>query len=561
MSQCNTPQDLLWQLESCKLGNTRVGQDDPATKDTFLEDHLTDPTLSYASGILLLRGWSNYRQWERDWQPLAALVAGLCHLAEIEFLVRNDFPISLQEAISQHHPKCQLKIFWPQNMTSSVPGLKKQTCPRVRKIMSNDDFAGIDINLLRLEGLHTLSVQIPSRSDSKGRWIEIEEMLPFLLLAPNLKHLLLRKSSTAHRLPVAMLKQEWHNLAVSTKPVPVSSLHSISIGEAGPPENILLRLASIAGISQLRSLRLDELSDSSMLARLAGLLPNLERLFISTNGRGWRCPDLNSDDDIGISAIRAFNPLVYLHLRGFRSTFSLNQIVQRHGPSLKGLIIVPCIRDKGRTEDDSGYKYPELDAFGISQLAKSCPQLEELRLPIKRSMGSQEECEMYKAVGAFSNLHSLVLDLHFDPRPRPVDPTHEVEASVLQEIFVNAAMDEILAVHIWHLISSNQASSRLRNLRVIPFGLEHLPNDEYRLVDWLARSFLITRYNFQNVGVPAIREIGKREREILRQSRYQGSEICIPERLAQVISDIWPSERGNSWESGRSSFPLQPNDA
>ncbi|CAG8903541.1 unnamed protein product [Penicillium egyptiacum] len=401
----NTTQDLLWQLEGCKLGNTRVGQEDPATKVTFLESHLTDPTLSYASGVLLLKGWSNYRQWERDWGPLTALVARLCHLGEIEFLVRNDFPISLQEAISQHHPKCQLKLLWPQNVTSSVPNLKNQTCPRLRKIISNDDFAGIDINLLRLEGLHTLSVQIPSRSDSKGRWIEIDEMLPFLLLAPNLKHLLLRKSSTAHRLPVAMLKQEWNNLAVSTQPVPVSSLHSISIGEAGPPENILLKLASIADISQLRC-----------------TFPNLERLFISTNGRGWRCPDLNSDDDIGVSAIRAFNPLVYLHLRGFRSVSSLNQIIQRHGPTLKGLIIMPCIRDKGRTEDDSGYKYPELDAFGISQLAKSCPQLEELRLPIKRSMGSQEECEMYKAVGSFSNLHSLVLDLHFDPRPRPVDP-------------------------------------------------------------------------------------------------------------------------------------------
>ncbi|KAJ6118542.1 hypothetical protein N7471_013162 [Penicillium samsonianum] len=551
-------QDLLWQLEGCKLGNTRVGQDDPATKDTFLEYHLTDPTLSYASGVLLLKGWSNYRQWERDWGPLAALVARLCYLAEIEFFVRNDFPISLQEAISQHHPKCQLKLFWPQNVTFSVPSLKKQTCPRVRKIISNDDFAGIDINLLRLKGLHTLSVQIPSRSDSKGRWIEIDEMLPFLFLAPNLKHLLLRKSSTAHRLPFAMLKQEWHNLAVSTHPMPVSSLHSISIGASGPPENILLRLASIADISRLWSLRLDELSDSYMLARLAGLFPNLERLFISTNGRGWRCPDLNSDDDIGVSAIRAFNPLVYLHLRGFRSAFSLNQIVQRHGPSLKGLIIMPCIRDKGRTEDDSGYKYPELDAFGIYQLAKSCPQLEELRLPIKRSMGSQEECEMYKAVGGFSNLHSLVLDLHFDPRPRPVDPMQEVEISVLQEIFLNAAMDEKLALQIWHLISSNQASRRLQKLRVVPFGLELLPNDEHRLVDWLSRSFLITRYNFQNVGVPAIREIGKREREILKQSRYQASEICIPERLAQIISDIWPSERGKSWEPGCSSFPLQP---
>ncbi|KAJ6133581.1 hypothetical protein N7471_008796 [Penicillium samsonianum] len=436
--------------------------------------------------------------------------------------------------------------------------LKKQ----VRHRMSDDDW-GIDINLLRLQGLHTFAVQIPRDSDRNSGWIELDEMLPFLVLAPNLKHLLLQRNLT-YQFPITMLKQEWHNFAVATKPVPISSLQSISIGQLGPHEDILLRLANIMDLSQLRSLQIDQTFDTAVLARVAALFPNLERLFISTNGRGWRCPDLSTDDNIGIAAIRAFNPLKYLYIRGLRSVSSLNQIMQRHGPSLKGLIIIPCTRRNGRTgELDSGYKYPELDAFDISQLAKSCPQLEELRLPIKRSMGSQEECEMYKAVGNFSNLYSLVLDLHFDHRPRPVYRIQVAETSVLQEVFVNAAMDEKLALQIWHLISSNQASCRLRNLRVVPFGLEHLPNDEERLLDWFARSFLITRYNFQNMGVPTVREIGKSEREIRHQSLYQAPDgRCIPERLAQVLSDVWPSEPGeNGWESGRSSFPLQSNDA
>ncbi|KGO70309.1 hypothetical protein PITC_096760 [Penicillium italicum] len=361
-----------------------------------------------------------------------------------------------------------------------------------------------------------------------------------------------------------MLQQVWHNFAVATQPAPISSLQSISIGQLGPHEDILLRLANVVDLSQLRSLQIDQAFDTAVLARAATLFPNLERLFISTNGHGWQFPALSTDDDTGISAIRAFNPLKYLYLRGFRSVSSLNQIIQRHGPSLKGLIIVPCTRPKNRTgKSDSGYKYPELDAFDISQLAKSCPQLEELRLPIKRSMGSQEECEMYKALGNFSTLYSLVLDLHFDPRSRPVYRIEEVEISVLQEIFVNATMNEKLALQIWHLISSKQASRRLQNLRVVPFGLNYLPDDETRLLDWCSRSFLITRYNFQNLGVPTVREIGKREREIRHQWLYNGPDKrCITERLARVLSDVWPPEpEDNSWESVRSSFPLQPNDA
>jgi hypothetical protein len=404
----------------------------------------------------------------------------MCHLGKIEFLLQNDFPISLQEAIS-HHPQCQLDISRPQNVSTSVPSLKSQASPRLRGRMDDDDW-GIDFNLLRLEGLHTLPVQIPRKSDQSG-WIELDEMLPFHVLAPNLKHLLLQRNSTAHKFPITTLKQEWRNFASTTRPVPKSSLHSISIGQLEPREDILLRLADIVGLSQLRSLKLHELFDATILSQVAPLFPNLERLFISTNGQGWRYPDVNAGNNIGIAAIRAFNPLKYVHLCGIRSVSSLNEIIQHHGPSLKGLIIERSIGVRARIGTrDSGNKYPELDAFGISHLAKSCPQLEELRLPIKRSMGSQEECDMYKALGNFSNLYSLVLDLHFDPRPRPVDRMQEIETSVLKMIFVNAAMDEKLALQIWHLISSNQASRRLQNLRVVPFGLEFLPNDEHRLL-------------------------------------------------------------------------------
>ncbi|KGO48681.1 hypothetical protein PEX1_035780 [Penicillium expansum] len=479
----NSPRARSGQLEGYKLGLSRDVEGDLAAKNTFLESHLTDPSLCRAAAFDLLTSWSSYRKSQRDWDPLATLIARLYHLGQIDFLVQDNFPISLQEAISQHHPNCLLNLWSSQNVSTSVPGLKKLANPQLWEQIA-DDNPVIDVNLLRLQGLHTFAVQIPGKSDGNSGRIELDEMLPFLFLAPNLKHLLL-EDPTRHRLPMDMLKEEWHKFAVTMQPVPISSLQSISIGRPGPYEDILLKLANIVDLSQLRSLQINATHDTAVLTRVPALFPNLERLFISTNGYGWGRPSLSTDDDIGIAAIRAFNPLKYLYLDGFRSVSSLNQILQRHGLSLKGLIVIPCIQPMNRPDEAHfRYNYPELDAFDISQLAKSCPQLEELRIPIKRSMGSQEECEMYKALGNFSSLRSLVLDLHFDPRSRPVYRIEQVEASVLQEIFVNATMDEKLALQIWHLISSNQASRRLQHLRVAPFGHESLPRDEIRLLDW-----------------------------------------------------------------------------
>lgn len=46
------------------------------------------------------------------------------------------------------------------------------------------------------------------------------------------------------------------------------------------------------------------------------------------------------------------------------------------------------------------------------------------------------------AFSEFPKLHSLVLDLHFDPRQIPVKLVKETEEYVLQEAFLNAATDD-----------------------------------------------------------------------------------------------------------------------
>ncbi|KAJ5131609.1 hypothetical protein N7448_005767 [Penicillium atrosanguineum] len=117
---------------------------------------------------------------------------------------------------------------------------------------------------------------------------------------------------------------------------------------------------------------------------------------------------LKSDHDNSIAAIRAFRPVKYLSLHSLRSIQNLHQMIEQHSPPLEGLIM----GSSGLAHS----QYPRLDVSGIFQLVTQCPNLEELHLQIKRTMDIQVEYETYKALGEFSNLHSLMLDLHFDAR-------------------------------------------------------------------------------------------------------------------------------------------------
>lgn len=128
---------------------------------------------------------------------------------------------------------------------------------------------------------------------------------------------------------------------------------------------------------------------------------------------------------------------------------------------------------------------------------------------------------------------------------------------------MNAATDERLALGIWNLIKSNK-SSRLQYLRIVPFGNHYFGRQESHLLDRLARSFLVTRYNFQNPGFPSIEEIGMRAREIRHEQLKsviwpdEDQESHLSERLAQLVRSIWPQLReGGDWRSDWTSFPLR----
>ncbi|KAJ5121551.1 uncharacterized protein N7515_009512 [Penicillium bovifimosum] len=404
------------------------------------------------------------------------------------------------------------------------------------------------MDTLQLPGLHTLTTTISH--------YQLSEMMPVLFTSPGLKHLCLTYSYGVHEAGVAPLEATWQSLIDKAKPKAMSQLESVTIAINGPEGTMLSKLAAAGDLSQLRSLDIGRVCEPGKFVKVADLLPNLKRLFLNLD----RIFSVTIETEIeeSIDGILAFRPLEYLYVTGLRNIEALDRIIQCHGPSLKGLALVPTT---GKIN-----QYPRLNSSKLLEMMNLCPNMEELRLQIKRSAGNQAECEMYEALGAFPNLQRLFLDFHFDARtkvPR-MGISAETDDLELRRTYINAAMDESLALQIWTKIKDKSPS--LKDLRILPYGNVRFAKEERYLIDCFARSYRLTGYNLENPGVPVMEQIEERAWKIKRENSWHNSrdeEVRLSSRIVSVLQSIWPqvseqtfrSEWWNCWTS----LPLQPD--
>lgn len=265
-----------------------------------------------------------------------------------------------------------------------------------------------------------------------------------------------------------------------------------------------------------------------------------------------------SDNVDMIDAVCAFSPLQFLCLRGLSDVTSLRQILSQHGESLRGLILEVQVVDRW----GHYYRCPSfLDGGQLTrELADKCPHLQELRLPIQRRQGSSQECSLYKALGkSFPNLHTLMLDLKYDPRresAREDDPV----ATCLRESLINAAMDRELAIAIWKMISSSQPTQKLRNLRIRPFGSLLFSRAEKHVHHHVSSSFLITRSG-PSSGPVKIEEIGDMAWDLWASHDIANRHLYLLKEVRVVLDNLWsigPGKKGGQgWkEMNWKSFPL-----
>ncbi|KAF3385132.1 hypothetical protein F1880_001806 [Penicillium rolfsii] len=404
-----------------------------------------------------------------------------------------------------------------------------------------------------------MTTAISSYSRRPAEAQQLWEMMPFLLSSPGLKHLCLEPFDGVHQTGVDLLKAKWQSLIDKAKPKVISQLESVTISGRRPEAIMLSKLAAAGVLSQLRSLDIGCVYEPGKLVNVADLFPNLKRLFLDLDKLPQSSAAIETDIEGCIAGIIAFHPLEYLHVRGLRNIEALDRIIQRHGPSLKGLALVP----------NKVHQYPRLNTSKLLEIMSLCPHLEELRLQMKRSAGNQAECEMYKALGNFPNLQRLFLDLIFDARPKVprMGSCPETDDLNLRRTFINAAMDESLALQIWTKIKEKSPS--LKDLRISPYGAVCFAEEERFLLNCIARSYRLTGYNFENPGVPVVEQIGKRAWEIKRARQNNWDEstcdelIRVSSRVVSVLQSIWPQVLEQSFRSEWwycwTSLPLQPD--
>ncbi|KAJ5376880.1 hypothetical protein N7509_013766 [Penicillium cosmopolitanum] len=475
----------------------------PASVDTFLEHRLKrchDQVLPFLATESVY-----YR--ERNWKPLVSLIARLERLTELNYVIQNIFPSELFAVLNQYHPRCRINVWTHQSLNLNLPDYGDPYPGPPSKF--NDPF---DLNVLRSSQLHAFSMyhSRPPTLPNGSKRTQLTETLLFALTAANLKHLSFQDLGCLTTEDMLLVKKKWEDFFSHGR------FHA-------------------KGISRFTFLRRPSAHEPLGRSVIKHPYSKMSRRnYTDSNDFTSTCTHGNSTTKTSMPTTSKWSPQykpsapsdIY-SLEGLRSFTSLREILSQHGNSLKGLLVQSSTHMRRISNVvDTGFKYPIWTAGQIREISQSCPNLEELCLPIKRSEGSPQECGLYKELGSFSKLHTLVLDLHYDPRERPITPwpiEPATEPDILRRTFSNAAVDEVLVSKIWHLISSNQFSRRLKNLRITPVGMEFFDKLEQQILGQLGRSFLVQPPRVGEVRLE-IQEIGRIAWELWWESQVRDDE-------------------------------------
>lgn len=236
----------------------------------------------------------------------------------------------------------------------------------------------------------------------------------------------------------------------------------------------------------------------------------------------------------------------------------------------------------------------------VLQIQAQCPALQELAMPVKRMKSNVLEAEIYRIFSKMERLQFLFLTLDcsnwrvtqdttstedpsFDEYDRGgVDVVYDsqLKRGHLRDLFINCAVDEMLAQSIWDTICQGKVGKPLESLKLWTKGGGEFGNGSrqsaiMKIVDNLSRSWLIER-DVRDDNNIILRELGRRAREIRDQ---EGREVNrrareffdqeardnnnpqAPEAREtdpmRVFRRIWPRKEGSEdWREDWASFPL-----
>jgi hypothetical protein len=276
---------------------------------------------------------------------------------------------------------------------------------------------------------------------------------------------------------------------------------------------------------------------------------------------------------------RSFPPLKALRMDAIVSQITIDTTLEHHGKSLRNLWL-SCVRNLGDTDQ------LVLGIREIDKIRQHCPLIENLNIPISRSMGDAQEIAIYKALGALPKLRRLSLTLDSsdlsvvpsdDEIPIPNDPSFDeferknfpgtyARNGHVRDVLINCALDEKLARAILQRISESKPQDSFPLERISPvstgageFGVPDLPMDLSQVFSYLGGSWRLVRSQRDDSRdkISAIQSI-RRGKTSYEENQKRGS---VPKTMSQateaVFRRIWPHKQdGSEWRDDWYSWPL-----
>ncbi|KAF2792043.1 hypothetical protein K505DRAFT_418725 [Melanomma pulvis-pyrius CBS 109.77] len=253
--------------------------------------------------------------------------------------------------------------------------------------------------------------------------------------------------------------------------------------------------------------------------------------------------------------LSALRPLQGLNVRGWANRSIIPLILEHHGASLNRLHLSIRLSDND-----------------IEDLRKACPNLQDVRLSVKRRQGDEQEVSQYKLLGFISRLQRLTLLLDCEDadiwEAYNEEGDKELQAQRMRSALINSAIDAHLAQSIFLVIlAANRAirpgiAPSFRHLKVRCCCGERGDYFE-QLQKWVGRSWVCEREHADaHSDATIVEETGVHRRllvmEGLKDVVEEDFEWCDDGELYKPAWEaVWPETKGMAnWMEEWHSFPL-----
>lgn len=506
---------------------------------------------------------------KRAWRGLVALIQLLPTLKRFTYACGFQLPVCLLDVLEQTRPDCglYLETFCLRSLLR-YPNMLLQVDSYELRLATSPSLCGINISTYgkHPDGIHDHNL------------VAVKDLLNGL--APNLKELNINEEcaeriakETNVLLPCNGALRQGTELDSVMKTRP--SLTSLAIYSCSPPKIPFLASIQTRWVnswSTLQSLQIFHHMSSNAIESIAHGhgFKNLKRLYIRIHAHSYEPFD---------SFFRTLPRLRDLEVHGEISDCVLSSILERHGPTLRRLILPLLYVNRDKVH---GFSSKE-----IYRIRWFCRGLEELGVTIARSWGFKPERAIYKALAAFGTLQKIAImldcavtpnmdipsskpnsrffvrarDLTPNGRSQNVDVDAKVTRYQLRALLVNCAIDAELARSIFCKIVQFTREGlfppqcvEIRSQRPgLLCGKADIWN-LHRVAVELSRSWRCS-LNFGDFTKPKVEEIELEEREARERDYDKHGGIVVDESVMAVFRELWPG-KDEEWRSNWRSWPL-----